>query len=753
MKKVLSALRRAVPLRHRRMVVIAGEGREPAEVAAELFERASDILSMEKILYVAEFPKDKKDDEERFSTFKERTSLEVKRVPYATSKRVLGKTFDGLVLDAFNNFPARDIGITVETVRGPGLIAVLVPPLDEWVERKLFFHGQYVVTPPYTVEDCGNIYQRRIVKKWMEHPGVYVLEGRKVVHGKEPRLKKKKEKKIEVPKERILPEEIYRMARTQDQVDIIHALEGSIRKGHAHVVLADRGRGKSAALGLFLAGLAYVSSKNRLKVVVTAPSEHNVEELFRFLKEGLRELGVKVKGKRIEVGKVTILYKEPLDVPKERGDLLVVDEAAGIYLSLLKEYLDRFSSFIFSTTSHGYEGTGRLFQYRFLPLLQEKLKVHIHHMTEPIRYGEGDPVEKWLYDVFLLDAEPAKVNKGEKTRVRKKDLVFTHEDRERLFLEDEKTLREYIGIYVFAHYRNNPRDIAILADAPNQNAFTVKTPSGKVVGSLQVAEEGGLGEEHIYRMLEGEIVFGNIIPDIFLKYYEFRDFARVKGLRVVRIATHPELQGLGVGSFALGELERYAKENGYAWTGAGFGASRKVVRFWKKNGYIMVHVSPKRNQESGEYSTIFVKPLTSKVEKFVRVANFSAKSRLVEELNNYYYYMEPEVALELLTSGPPRRFSLNLSEGEARRFSRYVEGTLFYDAVSDVATKVVRWYFLSGEGPELPDTDKMYLIEKVLKKKTWKEAAATFKMDVHKFARRVDKILGKIGDYVLGEYL
>ncbi|NPA86867.1 MAG: tRNA(Met) cytidine acetyltransferase [Candidatus Diapherotrites archaeon] len=754
MQKILKSLEKAKDSRHRRMVVIQGKGKEPAAVAAELFEKAKDVLGLNKVLYMAEFPQDKRDDEERYKTFTKKVSLDVERVPYAKAKSVLGRTYDALVLDAFHNFPAKDIGIAVETIRGPGLIAVLVPPLDDWINRKLFFHSQYVVTPPYTVEDCGNIYQRRIVKKWKEHPGIFILRGKKMESGKEPRVRKKKKKEIKIPKGTLLPEEIYRLAVTQDQVDAIHALEGALRPGSAYVLLANRGRGKSAALGLFLAGLLYVSAKNKLKVVVTAPSRQNVEELFKFLKKGLEALGIKKGGKyRVDYKKATVVYADPLEAVKEKGDLLVVDEAAGIYLSILKEMLPRFKSFIFSTTTHGYEGTGRLFQYRFLPMLEERLKVKMIKMEEPIRYGENDPIERWLYDVFLLDAEPAKISKKDRKEVSKKKLNFFHEDREKLFLEDEKTLREYIGIYVFAHYRNNPRDIAILADAPNQNAFTVKTDSGKVVGSLQVAEEGGLGEEHIYRMLEGELVFGNIIPDIFLKYYEFKDFAREKGYRVVRIATHPELQGMGIGSFALRHLEAYAKEKGLAWVGAGFGASLKVVKFWKKNGYVMVHVSPKRNPESGEYSTIFVKPLKKKVERFVNVANYSAKSRLVEELGNYYYYMEPEVAYELLSSGPSRRVPINLSEGELRRLKRYIEGSLFYDAASDVVSKVVRWYFLSGMEPEIPQTDALYLIEKVLKKKTWKEAAKVFKMDPLKFAKRFDRIMARIAEPIVEEYL
>ena len=748
MKRVLRSLESAKEARHRRMVVITGEGSEVAEIGRSLLDKASEILPLKSILYMAEFPRDEKDDEERFSRFKD---LKPERVPYAKGKEVLGRTYDALILDAFHNFPAKDVGIAVETVRGPGLIILFAPPLEEWIDRKLFFHGQYVVTPPYSVEDCGNLYQRRVVQKLREHPGIFIIENGKVVSGKDAKVKRK-EKRIKIPSSAFVPEEIYRMARTQDQADVIHALEGVIRKRTAYVLLADRGRGKSAALGLFLAGLSHTSSKSKLRIVVTGPSFKSVEEVFHFLKRGLDALGTKYSssGRKVKVGKVSITYHDPLETTKEKGDILVADEAASIYVSLLREYLSNFNSFIFSTTSHGYEGTGRLFQYRFLPTLQERLNTTVLRMSEPIRYGEGDPIEKWLYDVFLLDAEPAEIKKTDREDVQRKRLVFNHEYKEKLFLEDEKTLREYIGIYVFAHYRNNPRDIVILADAPNQRAFTVKTSRGKVVGSLQVAEEGGLDEKSIYRMLEGDVVFGNIIPDIFLKYYAFEDFARMRGLRVVRIATHPELQGMGIGSFGLKNLEEYAKERGYGWVGAGFGASVKVLRFWKKNGYILVHISPKRNVDSGEYSTIFVKPLNSKAEKYINIANFSAKSRLVEEMGNYYSFMDPAVALELLESGPPRRIPPNLSEGEWRRLMRYVEGSLFYDAASDVVGKVVRWYFLSGMEPELPQMDRMYLIEKVLKKKTWKEAAAVFGMDPVKFGKRVDKILYKIWKHVEG---
>ncbi|HID08786.1 TPA: tRNA(Met) cytidine acetyltransferase, partial [Candidatus Micrarchaeota archaeon] len=346
-------------------------------------------------------------------------------------------------------------------------------------------------------------------------------------------------------------------------------------------------------------------------------------------------------------------------------------------------------------------------------------EVRILRMSEPIRYGEGDPVESWLYDVFLLDAEPAELDTSDVRDVEEGRLVFEKLDVERLFLEDEETLRQFVGIYVFAHYRNNPRDIAILADAPNQNAFVVKTASGKVVCSLQVAEEGGLPKAVIDLLKDGEIVQGNIIPDLMLKYYGYDNFARAKGLRVVRIATHPELQGKGVGSFALKKLTEYAVAGEYAWVGAVFGASEALLRFWMKNGFVPTHVSPKRNPESGEYSTAVIHPLRPAIRDIVRTTNFGMKLRLAYELDNFYRNMEPEVALLLFSSGERRSVPLDLTTPEKRKLWRLVEGGLHYDALSEVIYRITVNYFIGTMEPPIEDKDKLYLIEKVLKKRTW----------------------------------
>ncbi len=82
---------------------------------------------------------------------------------------------------------------------------------------------------------------------------------------------------------------------------------------------------------------------------------------------------------------------------------LLVDEAAVIPLPLLQEYSQYFQHIIFSTTIHSYEGTGRGFELKF------KRKIHrtFQHfeLKQPLRWQENDPLEHFIDDLLLLNAE------------------------------------------------------------------------------------------------------------------------------------------------------------------------------------------------------------------------------------------------------------------------------------------------------------------------------------------------------------
>lgn len=88
------------------------------------------------------------------------------------------------------------------------------------------------------------------------------------------------------------------------------------------------------------------------------------------------------------------------------ADLLLVDEAAAIPLSILAIYLNHYNKLIFSTTTHGYEGTGRGFVLKFYKLLDRKRagwkKIELQ---QPVRWQQNDWFEQWIEKLLFLNLQ------------------------------------------------------------------------------------------------------------------------------------------------------------------------------------------------------------------------------------------------------------------------------------------------------------------------------------------------------------
>ena len=654
-------------------------------------------------------------------------SQKFKNMKFSQCRKLLGQTTDAIFFDLNEDLPPREFGIVVETIKGPGILFLYINNPEEWINKKLKFHVE-ILTPPYKLEDCRNIFQRRFLKILKESAGVIHIDTENDIIVFENKLPKQvKRSKIIAKKTKILLPEIGKLSKTQDQMKVYYEFDKIIQKENkfAFVVLANRGRGKSAVLGMIISSLIL----NGKKIILTGPSYDSVKEVFKFIKKGLKTIGAKFVDKEylIKCDKGEVIFKEPYDCLKSKGDFLFIDEAAAIHVTILKKLSQKFNRIIISTTTHGYEGTGRLFQYRLLPYLKERFKVFELKMEEPIRYGIGDPLESFLYKVFCLDAEPCEID--ENIDVLK--LEFKPLDLEKLYLEDEEKLRQFVGIYIFAHYRNNPKDVMLLADAPNQKAFCA-IYNGKIVGSLQVAEEGNLSTEDIKNIKKGKSPHGNITPDLMYKYYGEEFLLKNKGARIIRIAVHPKLMRKGIGSFLLKNLEK-VKE--YSWFSASFGGSENLIRFWTSNDYKIVHISPKMNHVSGEYPVLVLKCNKIPIEEYSRYV----KMRLLFELPNYYKKMEPEVVLTILKSLPKCEISFNFGSVEKFKLKRYVKKYLKYEGVSDIFNRLLIYYYSKNIFDFADDLEHLVLIEKVLKHLNWNMICEDLELD----KKSVSKILSK----------
>jgi tRNA(Met) cytidine acetyltransferase len=644
------------------------------------------------------------------------------------SDLALGGTWDLLLVDFSKQFRANDLGRLTETVRGGGIIVFCIPPIDEWLSTLTPFERK-LISKPYTEDDVKHLFKRRFISKILEHPGVWLIDLEKgVVHGEVVKVVEHAPTRFTV--------DMYGIPLTEDQLRTIEVFQKLIEaKGRSCLlVVADRGRGKSAAIGL---GLAWYTKKlldegKSRFILLTAPELVNVRTLIEFLVKGLdilrigysvRELGGVIR--RIEVGNVEITYTQPVIAAKSRVSVKVVDEAAGIPIPLLLGILRSSRVSVFSSTIHGYEGAGRGFSVRFMKALKEDPTLNVEHvrLETPIRYPKDDPVEKWLYDTLLLDAEPDRIE-GEPIpelvnykRIGKEDLS-----------RDEDLLKGLYGIYVLAHYRNRPNDLAILLDAPHHSARAL-VYDGKVIVSLWVAEEGGLTFTSREDMLREAESSGHVIPSRIALHCGVVDFFKLRGLRIVRIATHPSFTGRGFGSKALTMLESESIGT-YHWVGASFGASEELVRFWLRNGYIPLHLSPSINPVSGEYSLIVVKPLTEDAYRYVAQANVEFRIRLIESLYDVYSKLELSIARLLLSIGLGG-MRVELTQSQEARVREYSRGILSYEASCDSVKALAKMHFISKpeDRVKLEGYEEELMIAKLFMGMDWESIRRTLKID------------------------
>mmetsp|Transcript_76809 Transcript_76809/g.166278 ORF Transcript_76809/g.166278 Transcript_76809/m.166278 type:complete len:112 (-) Transcript_76809:1091-1426(-) len=110
---------------------------------------------------------------------------------------------------------------------------------------------------------------------------------------------------------------------------------------------------------------------------------------------------------------------------------------------------------------------------------------------------------------------------------------------------------------VSSHYKNSPNDIQLLSDNPAHGLFVLTNnfdEEGKVDKHtvdvycvIQFAIEGKLDSKSISKGLGSREMkpSGDLVSWILSEQFQEPSFAEMLGIRIVRIATHTQLQGMG----------------------------------------------------------------------------------------------------------------------------------------------------------------------------------------------------------------
>jgi len=523
------------------------------------------------------------------------------------------------------------------------------------------------------------------------------------------------------------------LCKTSDQAKTaIQLMEGiSDKKSNLTMTItAARGRGKSASIGI---GLASAITSGYSNILVTAPHPSNVKTLFEFILKGLDALGYKEhtdyeilegtqeewKGCIVRINifrthRQTIQYIDPTDYhAATHAEILAIDEAAAIPLPVVKSLLGQYIV-IMSSTIHGYEGTGRSLSVKLFHELRFKCPPgHSFKETvlnEPIRYGPEDPIEKWLYDLLCLDAtDILPLTKG---LPHPSACGLYYINRDTLFSGhalSEQFLKRLWSLFVSSHYKNSPNDLQLLSDAPAHAVFilldsTQMEKTGKLDGipdilcAVQIAIEGGIVGSTIQAQLnKGYRPAGDLIPWTVCEQFQDSNFGQLTGIRIVRIAAHPDAQGMGYGSRALELLQKYyegalinvdeieedesvglisqpakkpissvvsaeeSKESKIKteeikpkkglkpimqplskrkplpvhYLGTSYGVTPQLYNFWKRNGYIPLYMRQTLNELTGEHTCVMVKPLMGDSSK----SDISIPKHLVDSSDSQYGWL------------------------------------------------------------------------------------------------------------------
>lgn len=564
---------------------------------------------------------------------------------YKDTEKILGQTFGMVVLQDFEALTPNLLARTIETVTGGGIVVLLLntmKSLKQLYTMSMDVHERYR-TEAY--HDLVARFNERFLLSLGAFKDCLVLDDElnvlPISAGKDiellddediEKLKKGKGKSRETELGNIKEDlkatvpigPLIQLTKTIDQAKALMEFTASITEktlSSTVALTAARGRGKSAALGMAITAAVAHSYSN---IFVTSPSPENLKTVFEFIFKGLDAIGYEehldydihqstnpdwnncvVRIDIFRQHRQTIQYIEPKDYKVlGQAELVVIDEAAAIPISLVKNLIGPYLVFMASTIN-GYEGTGRSLSLKLIAQLRElsrkpaaviankghgqdggpsvdqsasatthqkpKLSRTLREikLEEPIRYSEGDGVEKWLNELLCLDVQASPSSKTLQGCPHPSKCELYYVNRDTLFSyhpASEAFLRRMMSLYVASHYKNSPNDLQLMSDAPSHQLYVLLPPlkdddDGNLPEPLvviQVALEGKISRPSVIASLNRGIkASGDLIPWTISQQFQDEDFPTLSGARIIRIATHPDYCRMGYGARAMEILDSF----------------------------------------------------------------------------------------------------------------------------------------------------------------------------------------------------
>ena len=448
----------------------------------------------------------------------------------------------------------------------------------------------------------------------------------------------------------------------QGQLQCVERIE-HVANGHRNrplVIRADRGRGKSTALGFAAAELINQSHAQSIVLVSNQGASTKVlrEHFVRHLKDPETQ------------SKLVVMPSDAVVNSVPECGLVLIDEAASIPLPVLERIIKSYSRVVMASTLHGYEGSGRGFDLKLQQILERcKKQPNFLTLNEPVRWAPNCALEQSINDAFVLNASFCAQDLSSESTDERAEWLRPEE-----LTGKEQDIRALFSLLVLAHYQTRPSDLSLILDNPKLHIAVIRNDKGITGAALCIDED--VPEAADSNIADGIIsgerrLKGRLLPQALAGFYADTNWLQQRMLRVMRIVVHPSLQNHGMGSRLLNQVQEYAKTKGFSGCSVSFGADARLLRFWQRAGYRCLRLSYKADASSGLMSAMLVKPLLQQASSLCEQHQGYFHQHLISGLPYFYKSLEPELITALFTDINAKGVADTLDDAALSKLQRF----------------------------------------------------------------------------------